>query len=158
MLIDQFPDYKRMPNILGSDRKTLCITFINKKDLEDILKSTFASGFRLLLCFVIQVIDLNYIQEIPEKEGVHCFLIPQQIMVIGFKILQNKKKRVKRKEVISKINKGMKRQDWINCCDGCKKPDRRNIFKKCSRCKSVWYCSVECQRKAWKFHKTGCKI
>eukprot|EP01083_Nonionella_stella_P114667 339315_1 len=29
--------------------------------------------------------------------------------------------------------------------------------KRCSRCQSVWYCSVECQRPHWKVHKKLCK-
>jgi tetratricopeptide (TPR) repeat protein len=28
--------------------------------------------------------------------------------------------------------------------------------KKCGQCKAVWYCNEECQRKAWKEHKTHC--
>ena len=28
---------------------------------------------------------------------------------------------------------------------------------RCSRCKSEWYCSKECQIKKWKEHKTVCK-
>jgi len=28
----------------------------------------------------------------------------------------------------------------------------------CSRCKSVWYCSVACQKKDWKTHKPDCKV
>ena len=27
---------------------------------------------------------------------------------------------------------------------------------KCSRCKSVWYCSAECQRTHWPVHKQSC--
>lgn len=29
-------------------------------------------------------------------------------------------------------------------------------MQKCSACKSVHYCSADCQRKDWKFHKTAC--
>lgn len=29
--------------------------------------------------------------------------------------------------------------------------------KKCSKCKSVYYCSPECQKEHWKVHKTTCK-
>jgi len=29
-------------------------------------------------------------------------------------------------------------------------------LKQCSRCKSAWYCSSECQRKDWKDHKKSC--
>lgn len=30
-------------------------------------------------------------------------------------------------------------------------------LKLCSRCKKVWYCGVECQRKDWKDHKKNCE-
>ena len=36
------------------------------------------------------------------------------------------------------------------CGKTCDKP------KRCSKCKSVWYCSADCQKKAWKEHKKGC--
>ena len=30
-------------------------------------------------------------------------------------------------------------------------------FKRCKQCKSVWYCSVECQRAQWQEHKLLCQ-
>jgi hypothetical protein len=39
-------------------------------------------------------------------------------------------------------------------CDQCGKTC--NKPKRCSKCKSVWYCSAECQKKAWKKHKKEC--
>jgi len=33
---------------------------------------------------------------------------------------------------------------------------KKNVMKLCTRCKSVYYCSVECQRKAWGSHKKDC--
>lgn len=44
------------------------------------------------------------------------------------------------------------------CC-GCyaeREEQGPNPLKRCSRCLSVWYCSVECQKKAWAVHKTVC--
>jgi hypothetical protein len=43
----------------------------------------------------------------------------------------------------------------MNECDliGCY---NRDELKKCSRCKRVYYCSRECQRKDWSVHKTRC--
>jgi hypothetical protein len=29
-------------------------------------------------------------------------------------------------------------------------------FRKCGRCKKVYYCSVDCQKKHWKIHKVDC--
>lgn len=40
-------------------------------------------------------------------------------------------------------------------CDGCYKED--GSFKRCSSCKSVWYCSFACQRREWSIHKYECK-
>ena len=38
-----------------------------------------------------------------------------------------------------------------------KKEDTAFEFKRCGRCKIVRYCSPECQKKDWEFHKKSCK-
>jgi hypothetical protein len=38
-------------------------------------------------------------------------------------------------------------------CEVCWKPDG---IKKCTKCKSVAYCGVDCQKKDWKTHKKVC--
>jgi len=52
-------------------------------------------------------------------------------------------------------------------CDGCLKTTERDMMllfgveklSKCSSCQKVYYCSRECQIKAWnKYHKTECKV
>ena len=40
---------------------------------------------------------------------------------------------------------------WCLYCD-----DRTKPKKKCSGCKSVFFCNTDCQRKAWKIHKKHC--
>jgi len=40
-------------------------------------------------------------------------------------------------------------------CANCNKSD--DIRLRCSRCKKVWYCGVNCQKKHWKKHKKTCK-
>ena len=37
-------------------------------------------------------------------------------------------------------------------CKVCQK----NTSSKCGRCKGEYYCSKECQRSDWKFHKSFC--
>jgi hypothetical protein len=44
-------------------------------------------------------------------------------------------------------------KDTMTECVVCEKKDET---KKCSRCKSVFYCSAACQRQDWTFHKTTC--
>ena len=34
--------------------------------------------------------------------------------------------------------------------------DNRNCEKKCSKCKSVYFCNEHCQKKTWKIHKKHC--
>jgi hypothetical protein len=42
-------------------------------------------------------------------------------------------------------------------CGSCKQlPPSEKLLKVCSKCKSAYYCSVECQRQAWATHKTVC--
>ena len=41
-------------------------------------------------------------------------------------------------------------------CGYCKKGSAEKL-KQCSRCRSVYYCDVKCQRAAWKGHKQECK-
>ncbi len=46
----------------------------------------------------------------------------------------------------------------LQCCYFCRLQTDESILKKCSRCRSVTYCSVECSRKDWKDrHKLVCK-
>lgn len=42
----------------------------------------------------------------------------------------------------------------MNPCKVCSKTDEN--MQKCSACESVHYCSIECQRSNWKYHKTEC--
>ena len=39
-------------------------------------------------------------------------------------------------------------------CGNCGK----EAMKRCSRCKNQWYCSQDCQIKAWKAHKPICEL
>ena len=49
-----------------------------------------------------------------------------------------------------------KRVDRTTFCMGCKKI-YETVLDRCSRCKMVHYCDVECQKKDWKSHKVKCK-
>jgi hypothetical protein len=46
-------------------------------------------------------------------------------------------------------------QTNIPTCNTCNKIDEK--LKKCTRCKTMFYCSKECQVKDWKKHKKICK-
>ncbi|TFK20961.1 hypothetical protein FA15DRAFT_100458 [Coprinopsis marcescibilis] len=45
-------------------------------------------------------------------------------------------------------------------CHWCSKKEEPGIksFQACGQCKEVIYCSKECQRASWPFHKTACQI
>ena len=49
---------------------------------------------------------------------------------------------------------GEKRTEPGEACDYC--GGKSGDLKRCSRCKAVWYCSRNCQKDAWKTHKTRC--
>ncbi|TCD59951.1 hypothetical protein EIP91_011015 [Steccherinum ochraceum] len=42
-------------------------------------------------------------------------------------------------------------------CMYCNMPEQKMTLFKCSRCKSVCYCSRECQKADWKGHKSSCQ-
>ena len=41
-------------------------------------------------------------------------------------------------------------------CANCKHPGQE--LKRCSRCHTTRYCSVQCQRKDWDFHRFACTV
>ncbi|KAJ7804352.1 hypothetical protein B0H14DRAFT_2884433 [Mycena olivaceomarginata] len=52
------------------------------------------------------------------------------------------------------------RSDIIDhCCTTCLKHSREPgvVLRQCGKCKSVWYCSKECQKADWPKHKEKCK-
>ena len=48
-------------------------------------------------------------------------------------------------------------EDATTMCMKCKKTDLVNKMMMCGACKSVSYCSKECQKADWKHHKKQCK-
>jgi hypothetical protein len=44
----------------------------------------------------------------------------------------------------------------VSVCELCSKEQEK--MKKCSKCKAVTYCSVECQKAHWSIHKTACNL
>ncbi|KZP33789.1 hypothetical protein FIBSPDRAFT_846955 [Athelia psychrophila] len=59
----------------------------------------------------------------------------------------NDTKREKYEQAAEKIRK--------ECRGGC---GAQNTEFRCSKCKGVYYCSSECQREDWKYHKSVCDI
>ncbi|CAA7269782.1 unnamed protein product [Cyclocybe aegerita] len=50
-----------------------------------------------------------------------------------------------------------KMADFAMTCSHCLKiPEDKKCFQKCARCKSMWYCSRECQKLDWPFHRRDC--
>jgi hypothetical protein len=49
------------------------------------------------------------------------------------------------------------KQQNVKLCCYCSKTSIQSVLLQCSKCKSVHYCSVVCQRANWKLHKTICK-
>ena len=48
----------------------------------------------------------------------------------------------------------------VDCvCSNCKHPPKEGgELKRCSRCHFTRYCSVQCQRKDWDFHRFACSV
>ena len=44
-------------------------------------------------------------------------------------------------------------------CSNCKQPPKKGEdLKRCSRCQFTHYCSEQCQRKDWDFHRFACSV
>jgi len=55
------------------------------------------------------------------------------------------------------IIQALVRNRWNHkICDACGDKQQPNKLKHCARCCLAFYCSVECQKKGWKEHKTRC--
>ena len=51
-------------------------------------------------------------------------------------------------------------EDGVDCvCSNCKHPPKEGCeLKRCSRCHITRYCSVQCQKKDWDFHRFACSV
>ena len=57
----------------------------------------------------------------------------------------------------SKIFQNTKYTNFVPTYDSwCLNCDKRGCEKKCSECKSVYFCNKDCQKNAWKIHKKHC--
>lgn len=55
------------------------------------------------------------------------------------------------------MKKGASNPEPPKNCENCKREDSKDApLKICSRCKKVKYCSQECQKEDWRFHKRIC--
>ena len=46
---------------------------------------------------------------------------------------------------------------FTHTCSRCGKIDSTSVMQKCSRCRAVFYCGVDCQTEDWPLHKGICK-
>mmetsp|Transcript_51818 Transcript_51818/g.58764 ORF Transcript_51818/g.58764 Transcript_51818/m.58764 type:complete len:187 (+) Transcript_51818:1-561(+) len=49
-----------------------------------------------------------------------------------------------------------KTMDKLGRCQGCNKDFPKTALKRCSRCLNIQYCSMECMKSNWLFHKPFC--
>ena len=123
----------------------------------------------------IQNIDMNDVHEVLSNKEIFNILrsaFNDPMFMMKIKQEQMKKGQVKRtcKECGDKFSQDGKIKTAI--CPACKEanaidlgtniPDicvvcKKSGNKQCARCKSVKYCSAECQRKDWLMHKNKCK-
>ena len=69
-------------------------------------------------------------------------------------------KQVKKIDIDSRSSEVVRRKTVTslkcNCCGRVKGSNSGLTLNKCSRCKKIYYCGKECQRKDWKKHKGTC--
>lgn len=54
--------------------------------------------------------------------------------------------------------KQLKPQQKIGNCHNCSQEKNRKDLLLCSACRVAHYCSVECQRADWQWHKASCEM
>merc|ERR1712098_665312 len=64
----------------------------------------------------------------------------------------------KEAEQLSTDRSGKTAEEFLfqNLCSGCNVHFKEKL-KFCSRCRNVYYCSPECQKRDWKRHKADCR-
>ena len=80
-------------------------------------------------------------------------LLTQQIVFWARKATKGGNSRLEAASLVEKVENIMKQ----SCATCHKKADIDVEFKRCAKCKSIWYCSKECQVKHWSDgHKSDC--
>ena len=50
-------------------------------------------------------------------------------------------------------------EDEVDCvCSNCRHPPKKGEEQRCSCCHITRYCSIQCQRKDWDFHRFACSV
>lgn len=83
---------------------------------------------------------------------------PSAVLAAGGKhVLKNAEERYKNNAEVQQMA-GMALGYLKGCVPHCSSCNRAsNGLMLCSRCKSVWYCGVDCQKKDYKYHKVACR-
>ncbi|MCQ2817804.1 MAG: zinc finger MYND domain-containing protein [archaeon] len=104
--------------------------------------------------FVVEMIPILSNSDIFKISPEKCKEIGQKIVNKYFKITQEQLKR--EMEPVSEVYSLDNMEYFMDDpkCANCGK----DATNRCSRCKSEWYCSKECQIKRWKSHKEMCKV
>ena len=108
---------------------------------------------------------------VPTHLTVNPFVV-QQVPMVASQILQGRDWQQLAEEALHRLTQSMddsERQQIQRLADlytnntvegllegfKCKKCEKQ-AYKRCSKCKSVWYCSRECQVGDWPNHKESC--
>jgi zinc finger MYND domain-containing protein 10 len=123
------------------------------------------------LAHMLRSLEELSLMNVPTHLTVNPFVV-QQVPIIASQISQNRNWQELREESLTRLSQSMDESDrqqiqrladlyTNNTVEGllegfkCKKCEKQ-AFKRCSKCKSVWYCSRECQVADWPVHKEAC--
>lgn len=106
--------------------------------------------YNTISCKKITTIQANKNKTITESKLLGDF------MMIGYKDQSSEMYNIHTKEIIDESFKSVK-NGFVYVPPGLCNTCFQEATKKCGRCKNVYYCSRECQRKDWKSHKKNCK-
>ena len=111
----------------------------NAQDLTDVVVGSICKKMNITLAQLYKLQPQHYGWQLKNLDDGDLFQVT-------FKIIDSTTRKEEKKNGAA----------LVYTCGNCKKIGEG--FKKCGGCKkSIYYCSRECQKNDWKYHKTDCK-
>jgi hypothetical protein len=138
----EFGNQLRFKIIKRGDSLGIAATLFKTGILFSIVKKYFSTYHGVVTLVKSEGIPIK--QKHPDKVETKIKTIFVEISMSG----------ISKKDLIKLIKSKNQKINSFCICHNCYL--RLKKMKKCSRCKNMYYCSSECQKKDWVFHKKTC--